>query len=326
MDAEEKRRKKAEYQREYRKKLKENAISIVKPDLEVNLDNTPALTHRPKKAKPVPLKENTIKTYVSKLRAFHKRMTELDISVDIINAIKGEPYDKDAVRVEFNYIYKNMEHIKKNEINAIPNLVKVFSKVVGFVKLVKILTPLKWKIEEGLEIRRNETTIKETDLISFEKQEVLQNAISKLDNDTDKIIYLLMMLLPTRRLSDYRDLIIGKFDDETGNYYEDGYLYINEANTKNKKSIKIKIPNEIIDFIPEQGQLLGYKREQSALSRRFSEIMFKIYGKRINALDLRRMYLTNINKSGASFSERKEIADAVGNSVEESIRYSMKTI
>jgi hypothetical protein len=52
--------------------------------------------------------------------------------------------------------------------------------------------------------------------------------------------------------------------------------------------------------------------------------MFKLYSKKIGALDLRRMYLTTINKSSPSFIERKAVADAVGHSVEESIKYSLK--
>jgi hypothetical protein len=43
--------------------------------------------------------------------------------------------------------------------------------------------------------------------------------------------------------------------------------------------------------------------------------MNKIYGKKIGAIDLRRMYLTAINHSGASFIERKAISDAVGYSI-----------
>jgi len=39
---------------------------------------------------------------------------------------------------------------------------------------------------------------------------------------------------------------------------------------------------------------------------------------------LRRMYLTTINNSCASFLERKDIADAVGHSVEESLKYAFK--
>jgi hypothetical protein len=35
------------------------------------------------------------------------------------------------------------------------------------------------------------------------------------------------------------------------------------------------------------------------------------------------MYLTAVNNTGASFLERKNIADAVGHSVEESLKYSL---
>jgi hypothetical protein len=61
-------------------------------------------------------------------------------------------------------------------------------------------------------------------------------------------------------------------------------------------------------------------------SIKFFNIMKKVYGKKIGALDLRRMYLTTINHSGASFIERKAISDAVGHSLEESIKYSLKVI
>jgi hypothetical protein len=52
--------------------------------------------------------------------------------------------------------------------------------------------------------------------------------------------------------------------------------------------------------------------------------MEKLYKKKIGATDLRRMYLTTVNKSGASYIERKDIADAVGNSIVEGIKYSLK--
>jgi hypothetical protein len=52
--------------------------------------------------------------------------------------------------------------------------------------------------------------------------------------------------------------------------------------------------------------------------------MNKIYRKKIGALNLRRMYLTIINNRCGSFLERKEVADALGHSVEESIKYALK--
>ena len=323
MDAEEKRRKKTEYQRLWRARKATTAVAepvISKPELEVILDDTTPLKYKPKRAKAIPLKQNTINTYVSKLRAFHRRMTGLDLSEDIVNAINGDIYDKKVIQDEFKYLYEKMPYIIEKELKAIPNLCKIFTKITGFVRLIKFLTPIKRSIEMAEGVKRNESTIKEEDMISFDKQDIIENAL-KLTDDYEKIMYLLMTLIPTRRLDDYRSMTYGKSD---GNYFDEEFMYIKDTNTKNKKSITIKIPNEIIDIIPHTGYILGYEYSQSALSVKFSSIMEKIYKKKIGATDLRRMYLTTINKSGASYLERKDIADAVGNSIVEGIKYSLK--
>jgi hypothetical protein len=109
-----------------------------------------------------------------------------------------------------------------------------------------------------------------------------------------------------------------------GNYYDDENMYIKDTATKNKKSITIKIPTEIVDILPHTGYILGYNYSQSTLSIKFSSVMEKLYKKKIGATDLRRIYLTTVNKSGASYIERKDIADAVGNSIVEGIKYSLK--
>jgi hypothetical protein len=113
------------------------------------------------------------------------------------------------------------------------------------------------------------------------------------------------------------------FGVSNGNHFDTEYIYITEANTKNKKSITIKIPPELLPIIPDNGFILGKYYSQPVLSNRFASIMKHIYGKKITALDLRRMYLTTVNNTGASFLERKNIADAVGHSVEESLKYSL---
>lgn len=318
MDDEAKRQKKNEYQRKWRAKKAESIIS--KPILEVNLDDSVPLKYKPKKAKKIELKDNTIATYTTKLRAFHKRMTGLPLSENIINAIAGKEYDKKAIQDEFKYIYERLEYIKANEVSAIPNICKIFSKFVGFAKLIKTITPMKWKIEEELQNRRNESTINQEDLISFDREDVLENAL-KLTDDYEKIMYLIMMLLPTRRLDDYRNMTYGVSD---GNYFDDENMYIKENFTKNKKSIIIKIPNEVVELLPQSGYLFGKAYTASALSVKFSNMMMNIYGKKIGALDVRRMFLTFVNRSGASFNERQKIADAVGNTIQEGIRYSLK--
>lgn len=320
----EKRRKKTEYQRLWRARKAQDAVAapiIDKPVLEVNLDNIAPLKHKPKRAKTIPLKNNTINTYISKLRAFHRRMTGLELSDDMINAISGNEYDKQKIQTEFKYLYDRTDYIIEKELKTIPTLCKIFTKYTGFVKLIKILTPIKRAVEIAEGVRRNETTIKEEDLINFDKQELLKNANEILTDNNEKIMYLLMTLIPTRRLDDYRNMTYGK---SNGNYFDNENIYIKDTATKNKKSIIIKIPNEIIDLLPDQGFIFGSEFKQSALSVKFSSVMEKVYKKKIGATDLRRMYLTNINRSGASFIERKDIANAAGHSVEESLKYAIK--
>jgi len=86
-----------------------------------------------------------------------------------------------------------------------------------------------------------------------------------------------------------------------GNHFDNDYLHIKDSYTKNKKNISIPIPTEIKSLLPPFGFILGKEYSISALSLKFFKIMMKVYGKKIGALDLRRMYLTTINVSGASF-------------------------
>jgi hypothetical protein len=301
-------------------KIKPQSI-LIKPDLVIDTDTTP-LHKKPKKAKKSILKDSSIITYTGKLRAFHLRMTGLPLSADIINAIQGNDYDKKVVQDEFKYLYVKLDIIKVNELRSIPTICKIFTKIPGFVKLLKILVPIKRNIEKAEAIRRNDTSIKQDDIISFDKQDLLLNS-SKLQNDSEKLLFLLMTLLPTRRLDDYRSM---SSSPSLGNHFDNDNLFIKDSYTKNKKNICIPIPPEIKHLLPSSGFILGKEYSISALSLKFFNIMMKVYGKKIGALDLRRMYLTTINLSGASFRERKLIADSVGHSVEESLKYSMKLI
>jgi hypothetical protein len=301
-------------------KIKPQSI-LIKPDLVIDTDTTP-LHKKPKKAKKSILKDSSIITYTGKLRAFHLRMTGLPLSADIINAIQGNDYDKKVVQDEFKYLYVKLDIIKVNELRSIPTICKIFTKIPGFVKLLKILVPIKRNIEKAEAIRRNDTSIKQDDIISFDKQDLLLNS-SKLQNDSEKLLFLLMTLLPTRRLDDYRSM---SSSPSLGNHFDNENLFIKDSYTKNKKNICIPIPPEIKHLLPSSGFILGKEYSISALSLKFFNIMMKVYGKKIGALDLRRMYLTTINLSGASFRERKLIADSVGHSVEESLKYSMKLI
>ena len=132
-----------------------------------------------------------------------------------------------------------------------------------------------------------------------------------------------MTFIPTRRLDDYRNMTFGVSD---GNYFDNEFMYIKDTNTKNKKSITIHLPTEIIQLLPNNGFLLGKLYSGPVLSNKFPSLILKFYGKNFGALHLRIMFLTTINNNSPSFLERKNVADAVANSVQESLKYSLKII
>ena len=130
-----------------------------------------------------------------------------------------------------------------------------------------------------------------------------------------------MTFIPTRRLDDYRNMTFGVSD---ANHFDNEFMYIKDTNTK--QSITIPLPTEITHLLPKNGFLLGKLYSGPVLSNKFSSLMLKIYGKNFGALHLRRMYLTTINNNSPSFLERKNVADAVANSVQESLKYSLEII
>jgi hypothetical protein len=61
-------------------------------------------------------------------------------------------------------------------------------------------------------------------------------------------------------------------------------------------------------------------------SPRLLPLWEKVYGKKISANEMRRIYMTNINQAGASYIERKEIASQLGHDVVEGVKYAMKVV
>ena len=100
--------------------------------------------------------------------------------------------------------------------------------------MIKELVPIKRNIEKAESIRRNDTTINHDDIISFDKHDLLLNS-SKLTDDSEKLLYLLMTFLPTRRLDDYRSMYYGPND---GNHFDDDFIHIKNSCTKTLSLIK----------------------------------------------------------------------------------------
>jgi hypothetical protein len=255
MDDAQKRIKKNEYQRKWRANKNPTQpipCIISKPELVVDTDTIP-LKYKPKKAKKITLKDSSVSAYTSKLRAFHLRMTGLPLSQDIINAIKGDDYDKKAVQNEFKYLYDKTTFIINNELNAIPNICKIFTKIPGFTKLIKAIVPVKRNIENAQTIRRNNTIINKDDLISFDKQDILKN-ISKLSNNTDGFISKLNKKLELEKIQQTTincmwllelDNLIKLYNE----YKEDRDRTMNGEEIKIKKKLFKKVPKSQLQIV-----------------------------------------------------------------------------
>jgi len=57
------------------------------------------------------------------------------------------------------------------------------------------------------------------------------------------------------------------------------------------------------------------------MSKIFANTFYKIYGVAYNIVEIRRLYITNKNKEGLSYYEKKEIADAMNHSIEQQAKY-----
>jgi len=90
-----------------------------------------------------------------------------------------------------------------------------------------------------------------------------------------------MTFIPTRRLDDYRTMTFGI---SNANHFDNQFIYINEANTKNKKNFTIQLPTEITQLLPDNGFILRKEYSAPVLTIKFSSLMKKIYGKKFALL------------------------------------------
>jgi hypothetical protein len=314
-----------EAKREKRKELK--AITSIPIAIE-----TPTL----KKAKKLPpastaVKQEITKTnYASAIKSFYKKYTgkELNEDAEILKKINEQPYKALIISKEFKPIIT--QNIK--EILTIPHQVKalyaVFRGIRGFDAIEKTLLPYDKEYQRQYEEKRSQVIATDEDLnrIDFSNLEEYEANLAKLDDIIDKIIYSFSMIV-RGRVSDLRNTkkTTNKKDitDDNFNWYYQGKLYIN--NTKNKKQYIIELP-ELLNYWNElpNGYILGGLINQSTLSQRIQRVFLKLYGKIYTASNLRHLYATAINNSGASLEERQKTAKQSGHSITEQLKYVYK--
>ena len=330
-----------EARRELRKLKNE---SIVKPIQHINkaidIDAVDTDIKREYKAgaKITKLNENTIDNYIKSIRAIYPKYNNdkpLNDDAEILKMLNGVKYNSTKLYKQNKYIIDNIKDIATNYSSYLPKLYSIFSRLNGknLKQLREVIYPYMTAYNTNYKENRSNVVVNKemTSKISFDTADVIENA-NKIDDVYDKIMYMLLFLIPTRRLYDYRIMRIATkkdTDDMEFNWYYQGKMYIN--NTKNKKAMVLDIPNEIISVInklpADTDYIFGKFYNAPTLSRRFTTITNDIYGNSFNAVDIRKLYATyNLKTAGDTGDMRKynETAKKMGHSTAENANYSLK--
>ena len=285
------------------------------------------------------LNENTIDNYIKSIRAiYHKYHNDkpLNDDAEILKLLNGVKYNSTKLYKQNKYIIDNIKDIATNYSSYLPKLYSIFSRLNGknLKQFRESLYPYMTAYNANYaENRSNVVVNKEmTSKISFDTKDVIENA-NKINDVYDKLMYMLLFLMPTRRLYDYRITRIatkkGDVEDMKYNWYYQGKFYIN--NTKNKKMMILDVPREIIDVInqlpPDTDYIFGKLYNAPTLSRKFAKITNDIYGDPFNAVSVRKLYATyNLKTAGDTGDMKKynETAKQMGHSTSENANYSLK--
>lgn len=297
------------------------------------------------KAKPRPetkprsvlnLKEASKTHYIIVMKSIYEKYNKEKLSDDsnIVLMLKGKNYNAQEIFNDFGFLNEKIEEIASNYKGYVGAIYSVFCmfKTVELMEIRDKIYPYFMAVCSHYRQHRGDYEIDNIEVakISFEKEHIITIA-NNLYNPYDKLLYLLLFLLPTRRLSDYRNMLIAtdesQLNDKSNNYYYKDKLYI--YNTKNKKEVIQDISDyteiiEIIDSLEEPKYILGKEYKSATLSNIFNRLTFKIYGACYGACDIRKLSATasfNRIKSNEDMERFKEEALLRGHSTSEALEY-----
>ena len=295
----------------------------------------PVLPPIKKKIKPINksnLKDGTIELYITTIKRLYKQYTNTDLpdDCDIINCIKSKPFKYKNIKTQFNFLFNDdtLMDVVKSYTKYINIIYSIFTRVHGFAPIVKKLYPYSKNKREQYEENRSKRIIHDDVLaISLNPDDIIAKFAEVDIPNHNKLLVFLLLLIPTRRLHDYRLTKIAQSIpddtfDKSFNYYFDKNIYI--YNTKNSKKDIISIPDVIVDLIDTTQEFLFRKLyDPCPLSNKFTNIMEKVYKLRIPPSLVRIMYSTYLRNRNLSGLEWKKEAEKMGHSLIESVLYSV---
>jgi len=296
------------------------------------------------------LSDNTIKIYLRSIKKIYKNYYNKDLEDDteLLNLLTNKAYNLEKLTLQLEFVKKDLIKVIKENYKDIRNLYSVLTRIKKFAKQVKELYPY---IEDKQNIynekrknkKINNNVKQKMEVLSFEKEkilEILSNEELHL-TDSEKIIFALMTLFPTRRAVDYRKMLITETEPkkenklkmrDRNNYYYNKKFYFNV--TKNRDIQQFDIPDELDKIIKEiinRGELgnkylLLKEYSASSLSIFIMKTFNKIYGISISAVEIRRLYSTYLKeeviKGNITEEEHRNICEKMNHSYEENKKYS----
>ena len=271
-----------------------------------------------------PLSEATKKLYTKAIEVIYKDYKGRDIwgSHPIFNVLDNKTVNFKDVKEEFAFLNQTdvKELVTKHSRNAI-YLYNVVRCIRGFGSFVKKIHPYRLWLDDKYQERRDEVTIEP---ISFEREEVLRR-FNELDDVNDKIAYGLLMLIPPRRIGEYLNTIIPKGYTKypnTYNYYDDGkiLIYNSKVDIRNGVARIRDEPIYVVEVPPEVIEIIDMSKDKIINKDINVSLLFKkIYGHPYTNMDIRRLYASHIKD--IKYYQRRMLADAMGHSVEQNLRY-----
>jgi len=302
------------------------------------------------------LNDKSIQLYLKTIKKIYKNYYKKDIEddTDLLNILTNKPYNLNKLTLQLQFLKTDLYNVIKDNYKDITILYAVITRIKNFAKQVKQLYPyIEQKQNNYNEKRINktpDTIVKhKIEVLSFKKEDIL--TILSNDNlhltETEKLIFALMTLFPTRRAVDYRKMLISDTKpkkenklkmNERNNYYYNKQFYFNV--TKNKDIQQFDIPDELDILINQIITNRQYKtnnkhlllnNDNNEFSNSYLSIFImktfnKIFGISISAVEIRRLYSTYLQKEvkNGNITEEKHriICEMMNHSYEENKKYA----
>ena len=302
------------------------------------------------------LNDKSIQLYLKTIKKIYKNYYKKDIEDDteLLNILTNKPYNLDKLTLQLQFLKTDLYNVIKDNYKDITILYAVITRIKNFAKQVKQLYPY---IEQKQNNYNEKRITKKPDMIVEHKMDTLsfkkEDILSILSNqnlhltDSEKLIFALMTLFPTRRAVDYRKMLISEIKpkkenklnmNERNNYYYNKQFYFNV--TKNKDIQQFDIPDELDSLINEiiikrqnktDNKHLLLNNDNNEYSNSYLSIFImktfnKIYGISISAVEIRRLYSTYLQKEvkNGNITEEKHrlICQMMNHSYEENKKYA----